>query len=54
MENLLEELGSDDSLNSDEGEELETERIGNDHNGVFGVKMQSNKDIYQGSLLPRN
>ena len=35
-ENVLEELDSEDSLNSDEEEELENERIGNDEWCVWG------------------
>ena len=35
-DNVLEELDSDDSLNSDEEEELENERIGNDEWCVWG------------------
>ncbi len=44
-ENVLEELDSEDSLNSDEEEELENERIGNDEWCVWGKNAKQWRHI---------
>ncbi len=48
-ENVLEELDSEDSLNSDEEEELENERIGNDEWCVWG----KNAKQWRHNVIPR-